>query len=112
MRPKFCEALVTRYDLFSQRNLEPLSYLFLFGYTAFIHHSPCYYVVTTSKIGLYWSEWPGAMKINLRGAADLLQWNCAIASHCTVDDSAKKNGQLTLELFTVILCGPILFVVS
>ena len=32
MWPKFCVALVTRYDLLSSQNLEPLSYAFSFGY--------------------------------------------------------------------------------
>ena len=38
MWPKFCVALVTRYDLFSEENLEPLSYLFLFW--IYRHYTP------------------------------------------------------------------------
>ena len=42
---KFCVALVTRYDLLSLQK---------FGFTAIIHQLPSCYVLTASKIGLYW----------------------------------------------------------
>ena len=38
MWPKFCVALVARYDLLSQQNLEPLNYLFLFW--IYHHYTP------------------------------------------------------------------------
>ena len=34
MWPKVCVVLVTKYDLLSQQNLEPLSYLFIFWISA------------------------------------------------------------------------------
>ena len=51
MWPKFCVALVIRYDLLS---LNILSYFFLIsGISAIIHQLPCCCLVTTSKISLY-----------------------------------------------------------
>ena len=53
MWPKYCVALVsTRYDLFLLQNLIRTIELF-WVITAIIHHLPCCYVVTTSKIGQY-----------------------------------------------------------
>ena len=54
MLPKSCVALVASYDItfITKFGTSELSILIL-DISAIIHQSPCWYVVTTSNIGLY-----------------------------------------------------------